>query len=42
MRLYYLLKRGLFSYLVHDLKSEYMMKEESHVLWAAIQTRYEQ
>jgi hypothetical protein len=25
-----------------DLKSEYVMEEEPHVLWAALQTRYEQ
>jgi hypothetical protein len=25
-----------------DLKSEYMMEEESNVLWASLQTRYEQ
>jgi hypothetical protein len=25
-----------------DLKSEYVMKEEPNVLWAALQTRYEQ
>jgi hypothetical protein len=24
-----------------DLKSEYVMEEESNVLWAALQTRYE-
>jgi hypothetical protein len=24
-----------------DLKSEYMMEEESNVLWATLQTRYE-
>jgi hypothetical protein len=25
-----------------DLKSEYVMEEEPNVLWAALQTRYEQ
>jgi hypothetical protein len=34
----YIIRNHLHVY----LKSEYVMKEEPHVLWAAIQTRYEQ
>jgi hypothetical protein len=30
------------NYLHVNLKSEYMMEEEPNVLWAALQTRYEQ
>jgi hypothetical protein len=32
----------IINHLHVDLKSEYVMEEEPHVLWAALQTHYEQ